>query len=139
MRQSSTIYSRKELIEPCGLVGATRFAIAMPIIIEGMLEGFVGGLIGDGGIYLIKALFTYEQSLRMIPISWGPVLLPAVFPLYRSGVRLDGKRFRDSPLAGIMCLPVLPSRNRQMSHAGATARRRRLKGKSVPGPMRSIR
>ncbi len=40
-----TIYSRKDELEILGLVGATRFFIKAPYVIEGMLQGAAGGLL----------------------------------------------------------------------------------------------
>jgi cell division transport system permease protein len=76
-----TIYARRELIRNMRLVGATKFFTAMPFIIEGMIQGFVGGTICVAFFYLLKAVFTYESSLRTIPLAWGPPLLPVLFLL----------------------------------------------------------
>jgi cell division transport system permease protein len=73
-----TASSRLGDIRTMRLVGATRFTVAMPFIIEGMLQGFAGGVIGEGGFYLIKILFHCERSLRQMPILWGPPLLPVL-------------------------------------------------------------
>lgn len=76
-----TVYSRKELLLALRFMGATQLSITLPFILEGMLQGFAGGLIGEGAFYIVKALFTWETSLRMIPIFWGPAYLPALFLL----------------------------------------------------------
>ncbi len=76
-----TAVNRAIDIRAMRLVGAMRFSIAMPFIIEGMLHGLAGGIVGEGGFCLIKAFFHYEPSLRQIPILWGPPLLPALFLL----------------------------------------------------------
>ena len=76
-----TIYARRELVRNMHLVGATGFFIAMPFIIEGMIQGIVGGAAGIAFFYLIKAIFIYEPTLHTIPLAWGPPLLPVLFIL----------------------------------------------------------
>lgn len=76
-----TIYARRELVRNMHLVGATGFFISMPFIIEGMIQGIVGGTMGIAFFYIIKAVFIYEPTLHTIPLAWGPPLLPALFIL----------------------------------------------------------
>jgi len=76
-----TATRRSSDIRAMQLVGATRFSTAMPFIIEGMLQGFAGGMIGEGGFCLIKWFFHHEPSLRQIPVLWGSPLLPVLFLL----------------------------------------------------------
>jgi cell division transport system permease protein len=70
-----TIYARKELVRNMHMVGATRFFISMPFIIEGMLQGCIGGAIA------IAAVFILKTSLYQLPIVWGPLAQPALFLL----------------------------------------------------------
>jgi cell division transport system permease protein len=70
-----TMYARRELIRNMHLVGATRFFVAMPFVIEGMLQGCIGGIIA------MVAVFILEVSLHTLPINWGPLGLPALFLL----------------------------------------------------------
>jgi cell division protein FtsX len=53
----------------------------MPFIIEGMIQGLVGGIIGVAFFYLLKAVFIYVSSLRNIPLTWGTPVLPLLFIL----------------------------------------------------------
>jgi cell division transport system permease protein len=76
-----TIFARRELIRNMHLVGATRSFISIPFIIEGMIQGFIGGSIGVSVFYLLKAVFIYEPSLRTMPLTWGTPLLPLLFIL----------------------------------------------------------
>jgi cell division transport system permease protein len=76
-----TIYARRELIKNMHLVGATKFFISIPFIIEGMIQGLVGGIIGVAFFYLLKSVFLYESSLRTIPLTWGTPELPILFIL----------------------------------------------------------
>ncbi|MBN2188612.1 MAG: ABC transporter permease [Chitinispirillaceae bacterium] len=74
-----TIFARRGLIKNMHLVGATRFFISLPFIIEGMIQGLVGGSIGAAFFYLLKTVFLYESSLRTIPLMWGTPELPILF------------------------------------------------------------
>jgi cell division transport system permease protein len=76
-----TIYARRELIRNMRLVGATRFFISMPFIIEGMLQGLIGGVFGVAFFSVLKAAFIYVSSLRTIPLVWGASVLPLLFIL----------------------------------------------------------
>jgi cell division transport system permease protein len=76
-----TIYARKELVRTMHLVGATRFYISMPFIVEGMLQGCIGGAIAMVLFFILKAVFMVEPSLRQVPLAWGPALLPFGFLL----------------------------------------------------------
>ena len=70
-----TMYARKELVRNMHLVGATKFFISMPFIVEGMLQGCIGGAIAVAAVFILKA------SLYQAPLIWGPLALPALFLL----------------------------------------------------------
>jgi cell division transport system permease protein len=76
-----TIYARRDVVGNMHFVGATRFFIAMPFIVEGMIQGCIGGVIAAMLFYLLKAVFVLEPSLRVLPLVWGPPVLPALFLL----------------------------------------------------------
>lgn len=61
-----TIYARKELVAHMQMVGATSFFIKMPFVLEGMLQGVIGGIV------CIVALFIVRLLLIGIPVYWGP-------------------------------------------------------------------
>jgi len=67
-----TIYARKELVQNMHLVGATKTFINMPFLLEGMLQGLIGGLI------CIAALFFVKVSLVRVTFLWGPESLPLI-------------------------------------------------------------
>jgi cell division transport system permease protein len=74
-----TIYARKEELELLGLVGATRFFIKAPFLIEGVLQGALGALlslIALGGCY---AAFLHNAGnlLGVNPAGAGLCFLPA--------------------------------------------------------------
>jgi cell division transport system permease protein len=47
------IYAKRKLIRTMELVGATRFFIRMPFLVEGMVQGLVGGFFAAGLLYLV--------------------------------------------------------------------------------------
>jgi len=61
-----TIYARKELVAHMQMVGATAFFIKMPFVLEGMLQGCLGGVL----------CFIVMAALRVVlmgfAITWGP-------------------------------------------------------------------
>jgi cell division transport system permease protein len=61
-----TIYARRELIRNMHFVGATTAYIKAPFILEGMLQGVIGGCIGAAALLLVKA------SLSHFLLVWGP-------------------------------------------------------------------
>lgn len=68
-----TIYAKRHLIRTMKLVGATPLFIRSPFLIEGVLHGFVGGVIAS---LLIDIVFTFfllplsEDLLLNIGVSW---------------------------------------------------------------------
>lgn len=74
-----TIYARRDLVRTMRLVGATRFFISMPFIIEGMLQGLAGGLAAGLFFEACRALWTHAGALSLVPVVWGPPALPLLF------------------------------------------------------------
>lgn len=69
-----TIYARKDLIINMQYVGATDFFIRTPFVLEGILQGMIGGVFGVAGLSVLK-LFLYRFSLY-----WGEWhFFPAIF------------------------------------------------------------
>ncbi|MBT0662779.1 permease-like cell division protein FtsX [Geobacter pelophilus] len=73
-----TIYARKDELEILSLVGATRFFIKAPFLIEGIIQGFVGSLLA---LILLSAsyytfLYNAADFLRLTPTSSGLQFLP---------------------------------------------------------------
>lgn len=74
-----TIYARKELVRNMRLVGATNFFISMPFILEGMLQGLTGGLVGVLLLTFVKIIFArfinaYDfDFLPLITIAAGVI------------------------------------------------------------------
>jgi len=67
-------YRRKEEIETLKLLGATKSFIRLPFLIEGLVIGIIGGIIGSLSLYGIHSLivakgFNFMPSVRAIIIS----------------------------------------------------------------------
>lgn len=70
-----TIYARQELVKNMLLVGATRFFINTPFILEGMIQGLFGACTGLFALTIVKITFAN------VPVLWGPSYVPALFLL----------------------------------------------------------
>jgi cell division transport system permease protein len=70
-----TIYARQELVKNMLLVGATRFFINTPFILEGMFQGLFGACVGLFALTIVKI------TCANIPVLWGPSYVPALFLL----------------------------------------------------------
>jgi cell division transport system permease protein len=80
-----TIYSRREEIEIYKLVGASDWFVKLPYLIEGALEGLVGGILALVILFLIHFLL----SVKKVQLLGLPVL-EAVFLPYSFSVSLAG-------------------------------------------------
>jgi len=73
-----TIYARKEELELMGLVGATRFFIKAPFLIEGVLQGALGGVLAL--LALLVCYWAFLQNagnfLGVNPAAAGLSFLP---------------------------------------------------------------
>lgn len=68
-----TIYARKDLVTNMRYVGATDLYIATPFVLEGVLQGIVGALVGTGLLWSLQTVF------HRYLITWGqPWLLPSL-------------------------------------------------------------
>ncbi len=86
-----SFYSRRDAIDIMELVGATRFYIAVPYLLEGIFQGLVASLLSVGAVY---ALYYYL-------VSW----LRQSFPFLQGMVSLAF--FTPGMLGGFVALGVL--------------------------------
>ena len=71
------ITSKRRLIRTMELVGATRGFIRRPFIIEGIVQGFFGGLAASGLMLLL-----FEYATKLVSEEFAPYLrMPALFYL----------------------------------------------------------
>jgi cell division transport system permease protein len=60
------IYAKRKIIQTMKLIGATRSFIRTPFLLEGFLQGLIGGAVAAGVIY---AIFTYLEKWIMLSLS----------------------------------------------------------------------
>jgi len=73
-------YSRKEEIEIMRLIGATNSFIKVPFYLEGIMQGFIGGLFGLAALYLIFISIFSGQ----VPDWSQNIFQPLFFPFWFS-------------------------------------------------------
>jgi cell division transport system permease protein len=78
-----TIHSRRDAIEIMRLVGATTRFIKAPFIIEGLLQGLIGGLLASGILWLAVDIAATLLSLPELAFS-----LPYFFFIIGTGMWL---------------------------------------------------
>lgn len=85
-----TMYARRDELEVMALVGATRRFIKLPFIIEGALQGAVGGILALVCVYLTFALFLREglRAVLLTPGEYGVAFLPGSYQLALVGLGL---------------------------------------------------
>ena len=76
-----TQYARRDELEVMGLVGATSMFIKTPFLIEGAIQGGLGGVIAITGSFILFRLFLHEglSSLLLASGSGAIVFLPLSF------------------------------------------------------------
>ena len=72
-----SIFTRRREVEVMRLVGATRWFIRWPFVIEGVVVGFMGGLVAIiilwiGKITIVDPLSEQRQRLRLAPSTTAP-------------------------------------------------------------------
>jgi cell division transport system permease protein len=60
------IYAKRKIIQTMKLIGATRGFIRLPFLLEGFLQGLLGGLIAAGIVFL---LFNYLEQWLTVSLS----------------------------------------------------------------------
>ncbi|MFQ5329295.1 MAG: permease-like cell division protein FtsX [Thermodesulfobacteriota bacterium] len=78
-----TVYARRDEIEVARLVGASAGYIKIPFLLEGIFQGFVGGLLATGLLYLIRYLLasnipTTFHTVIELPFSLMIIILSLV-------------------------------------------------------------
>lgn len=62
-----TIYARRLLIRTMKLVGATDRFVRRPFLVEGVLQGLLGGAIAGGVVWALYHLFLYQMDQGTVP------------------------------------------------------------------------
>jgi cell division transport system permease protein len=60
------IYAKRKIIQTMKLIGATRAFIRLPFLLEGFLQGLIGGLIAAGIVFV---LFNYLEQWLTVSLS----------------------------------------------------------------------
>ncbi len=71
-----TIYSRKDEIEILKLVGATNRFVKAPFLIEGSIQGFLGGLVALIILFLVYMIVVARIDLRIGFAALDIIFLP---------------------------------------------------------------
>ncbi len=79
-----TLYARRDELEIMSLVGATSMFIKTPFLIEGAIQGALGGLIALGGSYLVFQVVLKDALSALLLASGGGgiVFLPVSYQLF---------------------------------------------------------
>jgi cell division transport system permease protein len=70
-----TLYARREEIEIMSLVGGTPLFIKMPFLLEGALQGIVGGVFALIGVWAIFALVLQEGLYGVLMVTGADSIL----------------------------------------------------------------
>jgi cell division transport system permease protein len=65
----TAIFARRREIEVMKLVGATNWFIRVPFMLEGLFQGFVGGVLASGSMLLINGYWT--NGVEQFPTQSG--------------------------------------------------------------------
>ncbi len=83
-----TIYSRKDEIEILKLVGATNRFVKIPFLIEGSIQGLLGGSVALILLFLAYRILITKVDLRMGFASLDMIFLPTQFILFLLGMSI---------------------------------------------------
>lgn len=72
-----TVYARRDEIEIMSLIGATDAFVRAPFVIEGAIQGMLGGLFASGALVLLEEVLR-EGIRRGLSYAYGPIDLEFV-------------------------------------------------------------
>lgn len=86
----TAMFARRREIEVMKLVGATNWFIRIPFMLEGLLQGMIGGLAACGGLAALNTLWTnnLEEFTNLEQTATENLLALQVSPGYLRGVML---------------------------------------------------
>jgi cell division transport system permease protein len=76
------MFARRREIEVMKLVGATNWFIRLPFMLEGLLQGLVGGVVASGAMLLFNANWT--QGVQSFPSEsgFGAFVVTGSYPMW---------------------------------------------------------
>jgi len=74
-----TIYSRRDEIEILKLVGATDWFVKLPFLLEGMIQGILGGGVAIVSLFLIYLAFSSKEIYLIGPAPLEFIFLPVEY------------------------------------------------------------
>lgn len=77
-----SLLSREKVIATMKLVGATRWFIKRPFVLEGVIQGLLGSILGCGIFYFTLNLINYLLNITIFsvqPIHFGLLVLTGIF------------------------------------------------------------
>lgn len=92
------IYAKRKIVQTMKLIGATRAFIRRPFILEGLIQGFLGGVLAAGIVFLI---FNYLEEWVSVQLSdfvkvepvWYGIIVGAGCVLGLMGSAISIRRF----------------------------------------------
>ncbi len=75
-----TIYAKRKIIQTMKLIGATRSFIRTPFIVEGLIQGIIGGLLAAGVVFVVFnylerwASVSLSDFVRVQPVYYGIIV-----------------------------------------------------------------
>jgi cell division transport system permease protein len=84
------MFARRREIEVMKLVGATNWFIRVPFMLEGLVQGVFGALVGVGALVAFKPFFERMLDPEQIPLVSGFVVTSSQAMLIYVGMLLIG-------------------------------------------------
>jgi cell division transport system permease protein len=78
----TAMFARRREIEVMKLVGATNWFIRLPFMLEGLLQGLVGGLLASGAMLLFNANWTSGVQAFPSESGFGAFVVTGSYPLW---------------------------------------------------------
>jgi cell division transport system permease protein len=76
------MFARRREIEVMKLVGATNWFIRLPFMLEGLLQGLVGGVLASGLMLLFNANWTSGVQAFPSESGFGAFVVTGAYPLW---------------------------------------------------------
>ena len=78
----TAMFARRREIEVMKLVGATNWFIRLPFMLEGLLQGLVGGVVASGALFLFNANWTSGVKKFPSESGFGAFVVTGSYPMW---------------------------------------------------------